>query len=48
VPKVNPDAAVLAGEVGLETVFPMVRMYTGSVPQIDLSGVYDVRSLRTG
>jgi hypothetical protein len=48
VPDTNAQAGQLAERLGLEPVWDTARMYTGGVPEIDLSGVYAVTTLELG
>jgi hypothetical protein len=48
VPGTNPEAAKLAGRLGLEPAWDTARMYTSGTPEMDLSGIYAVTSLELG
>src|SRR5437667_5669234 len=48
VPSINRDAVALAQDLGFEPVFETARMYTGSIPPLQLERVFGVTSFELG
>ncbi|WP_093176258.1 GNAT family N-acetyltransferase [Sinosporangium album] len=48
VPDANKASVALVERLGLQATFEAARMYTGPVPNVDLSGIYATTSLELG
>ena len=48
VPSINHDAVRLAQDLGLTQVFETARMYTGTIPPLQLERVFGVTTLELG
>ena len=48
VPSINRDAVALAQDLGFEPVFETARMYTGSIPPLQLERVFGVTTFELG
>lgn len=48
IPEVNTDALKIINKTGMQKVFETARMYTGSLPRLDISKIFGVTSFELG